>query len=133
MSAYVTVATEYRDEDCLVQSLEEMGYTVERHKEAQTLYDYHGQKRPERANVIIRRKYVGSLANDIGFVKGEDGNYRSIISEYDGSATFRPEKQKVLAKSYAQKKVIKQAKAKGYQVVEQKTDGGKIKLTLRKW
>jgi hypothetical protein len=61
MSAFHTVRTLYKDPECLIAALAEMGYTeVEVHEVAQHLYGYHGDKRNETANIIVRRKFVGS-------------------------------------------------------------------------
>lgn len=58
---------------------------VEEHDEAENLYGYRGDKRANKANIIIRRKHVGSSSNDLGFVLSEDGTYQAIISDYDSS------------------------------------------------
>jgi hypothetical protein len=86
MSMYVTIQTEFNDLPSLVKALCEAGnwteQQIELHQEAQNLYGYHGDKREQVANVIIRREHIGRSSNDIGFVK-EDGKYKAIISEYD--------------------------------------------------
>jgi hypothetical protein len=58
---------------------------IEVHDEAQHLVGYQGDQRKDKANVIIRRKYVGGASNDLGFVLQEDGTYKAIVSEYDRS------------------------------------------------
>jgi hypothetical protein len=64
-----------------------MGYRhVEVHEQAQPLYGYQGDRRPESAEVIIRREFVGRAANDIGFQRGPTGEFLAIISEYDRRA-----------------------------------------------
>jgi hypothetical protein len=61
-----------------------MGFTsVECHEEAQHLYGYQGDRRPETAEVIVRRKDIGPASNDIGFKRQSSGEYQAIISEYD--------------------------------------------------
>jgi hypothetical protein len=113
MSKYATLETQYKDRECLVQALADMGYnTVEIHDEAQNLIGYHNDLRPEKANVIVRRKYVGHAANDIGFVKGENGNYRAIISEFD-SGKHNTKWLDGLKKNYTERVVTKEAKKQG--------------------
>lgn len=89
MSRYVTVRTEFRDGAALVDALMETGnWTVEQievHHEPQNLFGYRGDERAEKAHIIIRRKYVGSASNDLGFIKKEDGTYEVVISEYDSN------------------------------------------------
>lgn len=86
MSHYVKIKTAITDRDCLLKGLKRMGFKdnqIETHDEATNLYGYQGDKREDKANVIIRRKNVGASSNDIGFTREEDGSYRAIISEYD--------------------------------------------------
>jgi hypothetical protein len=47
------------------------------------LEGYQGDKRKERAHIILPRKQVGGAANDIGFVRGADGKFSATISAYD--------------------------------------------------
>jgi Ca2+-binding EF-hand superfamily protein len=120
------------DADCLKSALKEMGYEFEEHEIAQNLYGYEGRKREEKANIIIRRKNVGSAANDVGFVRQSNGSYEMVISEYDRSAG----KQSVdfmnrLKQLYAVNKVKKKAKSMGYVIKTQKTDNdGRIKIKV---
>lgn len=85
MSHYVDIITEIYDIKALVRALERVGFKgrVEVHKTAQCLYGYMGDLRNQKAHVIIRRKYVGSSANDIGFERMSDGRFKAHISEYD--------------------------------------------------
>jgi len=69
-----------------VCALERMGFKkeqIEVHNEAKNLYGYLGDKRNQKANVIIRRKDVGLSSNDLGFALKEDGTYEAIISDFD--------------------------------------------------
>ena len=86
MSHYVDVTLEIKDEKALVLALERLGFKghVEIYKEAQNLYGYKGDMRPQKAHVILRQQYVGRLSNDIGFERQADGRYHAHISEYDG-------------------------------------------------
>lgn len=90
-----------------------MGYNkVEVCEAPQTLIDYHGQPRPQKATVIVRREYIGSAANDIGFVKNAEGFYTAIVSEYDSHR--HNEKWMIgLKKAYAEHGLIKQATRQG--------------------
>lgn len=87
MSQYHEATCAIKDEDSLVAALKELGFnTVEVHKEAQTLYDYHGKPRPQKANVIVRKDTFCSSSNDIGFLKNTDGTYTAIVSQFDSTA-----------------------------------------------
>src|SRR6266702_2651604 len=91
MSEYKKYPTEYKDKECLKAALAEQGYTtVEDHDVAQPLVDYHGRQthytdaNGDTGNIIVRRKYVGGAANDLGFKKDEKtGTYTAMISAFD--------------------------------------------------
>lgn len=78
------------DQVLLVQTLQEhmkfcngVGLEVESHIDAVHLIGYQRDTRPETAEVVIRRKYVGGVANDIGFKRQASGNFKPIISQAD--------------------------------------------------
>ena len=86
MSHYIDIVTEIRDQDALLQALGRLGFggnKVEVYKDPTNLYGYTGDKRSQLAHVIIRRRFVGSSSNDIGFLQQGDGRFVSHISEYD--------------------------------------------------
>jgi hypothetical protein len=74
------------DAHCLVKVLEKRFKEVEyHHGNPQQLIGYIGDRRTQKAEVIVRRKFVGGSSNDIGFARdGETGNFSAIISDYDG-------------------------------------------------
>jgi hypothetical protein len=134
MSQYAEQKTAYKDRDCLVAALAEMGYKdVEIHEEAQQLFDYHGRAttyldaKGDKANVIVRRKYVGGAANDLGFVKKADGTYSAIISQYD-TGKHNTTWLEGLKKNYAEKRHIKTAKQQGFAYLGRKVINGKTQL-----
>ena len=85
MSHFVDIVTQIKDEKALIRALERLGFKdkIEVHAEAQNLYGYQGDRRSQKANVILRREYVGTASNDIGFEKMPDGKYKAHISEFD--------------------------------------------------
>lgn len=115
MSEYRTTKTIYKDKKCLLAALAELGFTadkVEDHAEAQHLYGYQGDKRSQKAHIIIRREHVGGASNDIGFAKQADGTYEAIISQYDQGRYNKAWNNK-LTQHYNVNVTIKKAKAKG--------------------
>src|SRR5271157_3264638 len=129
MSAYHTQKTIYKDRDCLVEALKEMGYAeVEVHDIATNLYGYHGDLRQQKANVIVRRKYVGTAANDLGFVKANDGTYTAIVSDYDSRAHNTSEWFLKLKCAYTERVDIKTARKNGLQFLGKKMVNGKVQL-----
>jgi hypothetical protein len=84
MSHFTSIKTRIADLEALTKALTDLGFkTIEVHTEAQNLYGYQGDQRSQRAEVIIRRKFVGSASNDIGFKRQTDGTFEAIISNYD--------------------------------------------------
>lgn len=139
MSHYSQVQIEFRDGAALVAALERLGFKgkVEVHKEAQTLYGYQDDVRPQKAHIIIRRQNVGSASNDLGFERLEDGSYRAWISDFDrtrqsGGTRYDDKWLGRLKQAYGVEKARAEAKKKGYLVSEQKLDDGRIRLVCRR-
>jgi hypothetical protein len=74
-----------KDTKALVKALERMGFKdkIEVYDKAENLYGYQNDIRKDKAHVILRRKYVGSSSNDIGFERNKDGLFVAHISEFD--------------------------------------------------
>lgn len=127
-----TVATQFTDQDTLVAALREMGYThVEIHETPQQLYGYDGKIRSgSLANVVVRRQYVGPASNDLGFVRGQDGTYKAIISQYD-STRHNAEWLGKLKQHYAGTVFKNLQFQKGYYLKSQTPiSGGRIRILL---
>ncbi|MGO9621603.1 MAG: DUF1257 domain-containing protein [Desulfobaccales bacterium] len=139
MSHYSEVQIEFQDGAALVAALIRLGINgdgIQVHQEAQHLYGYQGDKREQKAHIIIRRQYVQAYANDIGFERQPDGSYRAWISDFDrgsdGRGTYGTAWQGQLKQAYGVEKAKAEAKKKGYRVTEQKQDGGRIRLVCRR-
>ncbi len=72
----------FKDRDCLRDALRECGYAETEEGDALSLYGYRGDRRPETAQIVVRRKFIGAASNDLGFQK-TDAGYVPVISEYD--------------------------------------------------
>jgi hypothetical protein len=132
MSAYSTLETIYRDRDCLVVALADMGYTtVEVHEDAQNLQGYHGDMREQKANVIVRRQYIGAASNDLGFVKKEDGTYAAVVSDFD-SRKHNTKWYDSLKRSYTDKVTTKAAKKMGLKLHSRTVVNGKLVIKYLK-
>lgn len=106
--------TTLTDERYLVDALRELGYEPEVCREGRPLVGYMGDERPERAQIIIRRKQLDSASNDIGFIRDGSGVYQAIISEYDRAIGFDDTWLGRLAQIYKERQTMSVAKAKGY-------------------
>ena len=103
MSAYRQMNTVMNDEMCLYKALTKRFKAVERHKVPTNLYGFQGDKRPDLANLIVRRQHVGGSSNDIGFLKNDSGNYTANISSYD-SHKYNQQWMEKLAQDYMEEK-----------------------------
>lgn len=133
MSRYCKVQTMFTDPKALMEALAETGgwtlAQIEQHTVAQHLFGYHGDKRSEKAHIIIRRKFVGRNSNDIGFVVGEDGNYEAIISEYD-SRKYGAKWIGELRGNYAFHKICSEMESCGRSVTRERCPGGRQRIVV---
>jgi hypothetical protein len=133
MSHFTRVRTALRDVDVLVAALKEVGLgQVEVHDVPQTLYGYRGDAREEKAEVIVRRRYIDRLSNDLGFVRGQDGSFDAIISGYD-RRRFDAAWMARLTRAYGRAAALAYAEAHGYEVdTDEIEEDGTLRLTLRR-
>lgn len=132
MSHYTQIQTQIREVPILLNVLGEMGFhTVECHEQAQHLYGYQGDVRPETAEVIIRRRFIGSAANDVGFKRRDSGEFQAIISEYDRGTRCNAAWLQELNRRYAYNLIHDQAKEQNLIVEEEQTlENGDIVIIL---
>ncbi|MBX9603450.1 MAG: DUF1257 domain-containing protein [Bryobacteraceae bacterium] len=133
MSKYEELRTVLSDEGFLVEALRDLGYNPDVSREGLSLHGYLGDERPEKAQIVIRRRQLDSASNDIGFARDANGIYRALISEYDRGIGFNDAWLGRVAQTYKERQTMAVAKSKGYrflgrQVVE--TPAGK-KVQLR--
>jgi hypothetical protein len=105
ISEYHEVEIKFKDENILLESLKEMGYNPKVHNEATSLYGYQGDKREQKAHIVIPRKQVGGASNDVGFERTKKG-FTLHASEYD-KQWRSGNKIKTLNKTYTEKKLKK--------------------------
>lgn len=133
MSRYCTVRTEFRDKEALIMALQETGgwqpEQIEVHDVPQHLRGYQGDQRQETAHIIIRRKYIGSASNDLGFVRKEDGSYEAIISAYD-SNKYGETWTGQLKGNYAFHKLRRQQESRGRSVNRERLPNGRQRVIV---
>jgi len=117
----------------LARALADLDFTdVEVHATAQRLVGVAGDEREQAAEVIIRRKHLGRLSNDIGFQRATDGHFEAIISDYD-LQKYSPAWLQGLVRRYAYHSARAKLEEKGFALVSEKTEGtGQIHLVLRR-
>ncbi len=134
MSHYSEFTINMTDQESLVAALESMGFQgkVEVHQNAQPLYGYQGDARNQKAHIIIRRKYVGSASNDIGFERQSDGTYKAWISDYDKSRYNNNWLGKLTTKYTGARILNKVNKLKKYQVSIKEEDNS-MEISLKSY
>jgi hypothetical protein len=134
MSHFTAIKTQIKDREALVKALADVGLkNLEIHETAQSLYGYQGDVRAETAEVIIRRKYVGSYSNDIGFKLQEDGQYQAIISEYDRGRYNQQWLGKVMQR-YGYYTLMASAEEQGFTVEEDEVmEDGTVRVVVARW
>ncbi len=145
MSHYVEMEVDFEveNEHELVAALEKVfgeGH-IEVHDKPVPMMGWHGDDRskvstssPDYAppcDIIIRRKFVGGSANDVGFARQPDGKYKSYISEYDNSATFTAEKQGLVAQEYGVRVAEKTLQKEGWKTFRQALPNGSVKVVAK--
>jgi hypothetical protein len=112
MSKYSEIKTQLKDKECIIDALKEKGFKPQSHENAVALTGYEGDRRSDKAEIIIPRSQVGHASNDIGFKRQDDGTYKAIISQYDGGR-YNQKWLDEISQSYAEKKTSKIARNKG--------------------
>lgn len=133
MSHYTNGEITVKNPACLISALEEYNPSwkglIQYHKVAENLYGYHGDKRAQVANVIIRRAQIGGSSNDIGFLFHADGRCEAIVSDYDrhhyGQAWLT--RVTALAGVHA---VIHRAQSRGERVTRTTDKQGRVQLLV---
>lgn len=135
MSTYRKSTTNCKDKECLIEALVEMGYArehIETHDIAQQLFDFQGRatrytdKSGDKANVIVRRQFVGGSANDLGFkLNPETKTYDAIISDFD-SSKHNSSWLSGLKVNYSSAILVKSGKKQGFKYLGKKIVDGRV-------
>jgi hypothetical protein len=134
MSHFSEFYIKMNDEKSLIAALESMGFKgkIEIYQTLQPLYGFQGDVRAQKAHIIIRKKYVGTSSNDIGFERMTDGTYRVWISDYDKSK-YNQKWLDILITKYTGARILdKVNKLRRYQVTI-KEEGSDMEITLKSW
>ena len=132
MSHYAKIKTKLVDQAALLKALADLGFgEVEVHERPLALRGYKGDLREDTAHVIIRRRFIGSSSNDIGFLRQSDGTYAAIISEFDQDAAgYDQTWLDQLSQRYAYHVAVTQLTAQGFSLIEEQDENGEIVLTM---
>jgi len=136
MSHFTCITTRIKDTPALLKALADMGFRetkVEVCEQARNLHGYQGDVREQTAEVIIRRKHIGSASNDIGFKQQENGNFEAIISEYDRHR-YSQKWVNQLTQRYGYHVLMETAPQQGFNVEEEEVlEDGTIRVVVTRW
>jgi hypothetical protein len=108
-----------------------MGYDqVEVHEIPQNLVGFHGDVRQQKAHIIVRRKYIGRAANDLGFLQNADGSFTQIVSDFD-QGKHDAKWNARLKSAYSERGAMKVARKKGFHFLGKVTRNGKTQLKFQ--
>ena len=131
MSMYHEQQTDLKCAKHLISALNEMGFPTEYSEQPLPLYGYHGDKRQQTANIVIRRQHTGcGASNDVGFLKTEDGTYQAVISEYDQSVKFNQTWLGQLRAGYVEHWQIASQRARGRVFLGKEKVGDHVRLSF---
>ncbi len=129
MSKYMTFTdAAFKDRECLLKALAECGYGVVEEGEALSLYGYQGDRRPETAQIVVRRKFIAAASNDLGFQK-TDAGYVPVISEFDRRTMMQGKFLTALRTNYNLKSAEKLARSLRGTLYQQRV-GSTIKIRI---
>jgi len=133
MSHYTVMDTQLSSAEHLVKALADMGFgNVEVHAEPQALVGWLGDSRKNRAHVIVRKREIGFVSNDIGFLQAPSGYFRAQISDFD-RLKFDDEWLRALTQRYAYHVASDMLAQQKFTTVEESREAdGTIHLTVRR-
>lgn len=119
----------FRDRRLLVAALADLGYDRIEEGEKLPLFGYRGDQRPETAEIVVRRQYVGSASNDLGFTRTEDGCV-PIVSEYD-QRTLHGGRFLVKLRTAYSERVIEEVRKRLHGTAHRTVEGSLVKIRVR--
>ena len=115
--------------ELFLAALAELGYPTVEEGLALPLYGYQGDRRPETAEIVVRRRHVGSASNDIGFTKTGDG-YAPILSEYDHRTLLGGQFLVRLRTAYSER-VVEEVRRRLRGTARRTVEGGVVRIAVR--
>ena len=119
----------FKDRRLLLAALADLGYTEVEEGEALPLYGYQGDRRPETAEIVVRRRHLGSASNDLGFARTAAG-YVPIVSEYDQRVLHGGQLLVKLRTAYSER-VVEEVRRRLHGTARRTVDGNVVRITVR--
>lgn len=118
-----------KDRRLLLAALADLGYAQVDEGEALALYGYEGDQRPETAEIVVRRRYLGAASNDLGFSRTAEG-YVPVVSEYDQRVLHGGQFLVKLRTTYSER-VVEEVRRRLHGTVRRTVEGGVVRITVR--
>ncbi len=119
----------FKDRRLLAAALADLGYTQLEEGEDLPLFGYRGDRRPETAEIVVRRQFVGSASNDLGFARTEQG-YVPVVSEYDQRTLLGGKFLPKLRTAYSEQ-VVEEVKRRLHGTAYRTVEGSVVKIRVR--
>lgn len=119
----------FKDRRLLLAALADLGYADVEQGENLPLYGYQGDRRPETADIVIRRKFVGAASNDLGFVRTDQG-YVPLVSEYDSRVLQGGHFLAKLRTAYGEH-VVEEVRKRLHGTARRTVEGNVVKIKVR--
>jgi hypothetical protein len=130
MSKYLHFAdVRFQDRRLLLAALAAVGYGEVEQGERLPLYGYRGDRRDETAEVVVRRRFIGSASNDLGFAATPQG-YVPVISEFDQRTLHGGEFLVRLRTAYSEQ-VVEEVKRRLRGTARRSVEGSLVKIRVR--
>ena len=130
MSKYLVYQeTVFKDRRLLLAALADLGYAEVEEGEALPLFGYQGDRRPETAELVVRRRHLGPASNDLGFARTPDG-FVPIISEYDQRVLHGGQLLTKLRTAYSER-VVEAVTRRLHGTARRTVDGSVVKIRVR--
>lgn len=119
----------FKDRRLLLAALADLGYTGVEEGEALALYGYQGDRRPQTAAIVVRRRYLGAASNDLGFARTPQG-YVPVISDYDQRTLLDGQFLVRLRTAYSEQ-VVAEVTRRLHGTTRRTVEGSVVKISVR--
>ena len=119
----------FRERKLLLAALASLGYASVEEGEGLPLFGYQGDRRPETAEIVVRRQHVGSASNDIGFARTAHG-YVPIVSEFDARTLHGGQFVTRIRTAYSEQ-VVDEVRRRLRGTARRTVEGGVLKIRVR--
>jgi hypothetical protein len=130
MSKYLTFPEiVFKDRRLLLAALAETGFADVEVGDQLPLCGYQGDRRPETAEIVVRRQLIGPASNDLGFARTPNG-YVPIMSEYDERTLLAGQFLPRLRTAYGEA-VVEEVRRRLHGTSRRTVEGGVVKIRVR--